>query len=71
MSGHELNSQSERTLYSYSNFIFCSVSDLISAKYIFTFTFKFKWTQKCTVSLANQLRVVADEFHSLRTHQRF
>ena len=29
--GHEFNSHSEPTLYSYSNFIICSVSDFISA----------------------------------------
>ena len=31
LSGHELNSHSEATLYSYSNFIVCSVSHFISA----------------------------------------
>ena len=31
LSGHELNSNSEPTLYSYSNFIVCSVSDFILA----------------------------------------
>ena len=31
VSGHEFNSHSERTLYSYSNFIVCSVSHFISA----------------------------------------
>ena len=31
VSGHEFNSYSEPTLYSYSNFIVCSVSDFISA----------------------------------------
>ena len=31
LSGHELNSHSEPTLYSYSNFIICSVSDFVSA----------------------------------------
>ena len=31
LSGHELNSHSEPTLYSYSNFIVCSVSHFISA----------------------------------------
>ena len=29
LSGHEFNSHSEPALYSYSNFIFCSVSDFI------------------------------------------
>ena len=31
LSGHEFNSHSEPTLYSYSNFIVCSVSNFISA----------------------------------------
>ena len=31
LSGHEFNSHSEPTLYSYSNFIVCSVSHFISA----------------------------------------
>ena len=31
LSGHEFNSHSEPTLYSYSNFIVCSVSRFISA----------------------------------------
>ena len=29
------------------------------------------WTQKCTLSLANQLREVADAFRPLRTHQHY
>ena len=31
----------------------------------------YEWTQKCIVSLANQLRAVVDVFCSLRTHQRY
>ena len=31
LSGHEFNSHSEPTLYSYSNFIVCSVSRFLSA----------------------------------------
>ena len=31
LSGHEFNSHSEPTFYSYSNFIICSVSHFISA----------------------------------------
>ena len=31
LSGHEFNSHSEATLYSYSNFIVCSMSNFISA----------------------------------------
>ena len=33
ISGHEFNSYSEPTLYSYSNFIICSVSSFISPVY--------------------------------------
>ena len=39
--------------------------------YIYIYMYIYIGTQECTVSLGNHLRVVADAFRALRTHQRY
>ena len=57
LSGHEFNSHSEPILYSYSNFIFCSVSDFTSAIAFVSYHVYFNWNVREVITwvLGNEL----------------